>query len=109
MEIVELIEMVQRGKLTPAQAAETGRTERMGYAIECYNPPTSEGFKTLSLIRAEYQAAERAARAARAAKTPVSAPVTLHRCDCGHSVPRSTVMNTSTGTACPECYDRMSA
>ena len=32
----------------------------------------------------------------------------LVRCSCGHSVPRTLVMNTSTGTACPDCYDRMS-
>jgi hypothetical protein len=30
------------------------------------------------------------------------------KCDCGHTVPRSWVMSSSTGTSCPECYDRMS-
>lgn len=29
-------------------------------------------------------------------------------CDCGHSAPRGTTMNASMGTACPDCYDRMS-
>ena len=29
-------------------------------------------------------------------------------CDCGHRVPKSWVMSTSLGTACPDCYDRMS-
>ena len=29
-------------------------------------------------------------------------------CSCGHSVPRGSVWSTSTGTSCPECYDRMS-
>jgi len=29
-------------------------------------------------------------------------------CDCGHRVRRESVMNTSTGTSCPDCYDRMS-
>jgi len=29
-------------------------------------------------------------------------------CDCGHSVPIGTRMTTSTGTSCPDCYDRMS-
>lgn len=28
--------------------------------------------------------------------------------DCGHTVPRSWSMNASAGTACPDCYDRMS-
>jgi hypothetical protein len=35
-------------------------------------------------------------------------PVEMVKCDCGHSVPRCTVMGTSTGTSCPDCYDRMS-
>jgi hypothetical protein len=30
------------------------------------------------------------------------------KCDCGHSVPASQVMSASLGTACPDCYDRMS-
>jgi hypothetical protein len=30
------------------------------------------------------------------------------RCDCGHSCERGLVMSTSTGTSCPDCYDRMS-
>jgi len=30
-------------------------------------------------------------------------------CSCGHTVPRSDVMNASLGTSCPDCYDRMSA
>ena len=29
-------------------------------------------------------------------------------CSCGHSVPKSMVMFSSSGTCCPECYDRMS-
>ena len=29
-------------------------------------------------------------------------------CSCGHSVPKSQVMFSSSGTCCPECYDRMS-
>jgi hypothetical protein len=30
------------------------------------------------------------------------------RCTCGHTVPRAQVMQASLGTACPDCYDRMS-
>jgi len=30
------------------------------------------------------------------------------RCNCGHSVARSDMMTTSSGTSCPDCYDRMS-
>ena len=34
--------------------------------------------------------------------------VELVKCSCGHSVPRSLMMNASMGTSCPDCYDRMS-
>lgn len=30
------------------------------------------------------------------------------RCSCGHTVPESWVMSASRGTACPDCYDRLS-
>lgn len=39
-------------------------------------------------------------------KTPK--PVEMVKCDCGHTVSRCSVMGTSTGSSCPECYDRMS-
>lgn len=35
-------------------------------------------------------------------------PVTMVRCQCGHSVPAGQVMSASLGTSCAECYDRMS-
>lgn len=35
-------------------------------------------------------------------------PVQFVACDCGHDVPANQVMAASTGTACPDCYDRMS-
>lgn len=34
--------------------------------------------------------------------------VEMVRASCGHSVPRLQIMNASSGTACPRCYDRMS-
>lgn len=34
-------------------------------------------------------------------------PATV-QCDCGHTVPRSWAMWASRGSACPDCYDRMS-
>lgn len=34
--------------------------------------------------------------------------VEMVRCNCGHTVPRNLVMSASRGTACPDCYDRMS-
>jgi hypothetical protein len=32
----------------------------------------------------------------------------LVKCACGHTVAKRAVMNTSTGSSCAECYDRMS-
>ncbi len=34
--------------------------------------------------------------------------IDLVQCSCGHSVPRISVMSTSAGSSCPDCYDRMS-
>jgi hypothetical protein len=40
---------------------------------------------------------------------PRVAPVIEYvKCSCGHSIPRGSVMSSSTGTSCPDCYDRMS-
>lgn len=38
----------------------------------------------------------------------VSQPVKMKLCDCGHTIQSSQVMTTSTGTSCPECYDKIS-
>ena len=35
-------------------------------------------------------------------------PVVEIKCDCGHTVEKSLVMNANFGTSCPDCYDRMS-
>lgn len=43
--------------------------------------------------------------AARRAATP---PVKMVKCSCGHTIPSISVMSTSTGSSCPDCYDRMS-
>ena len=46
----------------------------------------------------------------RMAPTTLPAPpaATTVRCQCGHVVERTQALQASTGTACPECYDRMS-
>ena len=41
-------------------------------------------------------------------KRPAPPPQRLVKCDCGHSVEPVLVMNASSGTSCPDCYDRMS-
>lgn len=38
-----------------------------------------------------------------------AASVELVLAGCGHRVPRASVMSASLGTACPDCYDRLSA
>lgn len=35
-------------------------------------------------------------------------PALLVQCDCGHWLKRESVMHASLGTACPDCYDRLS-
>ena len=43
-----------------------------------------------------------------AARRAASAPVKMVKCACGHTIPSGSVMSTSGGTSCPDCYDRMS-
>lgn len=38
---------------------------------------------------------------------PRRQPVMI-KCDCGCSVPSTSVMHASLGTSCPDCYDKMS-
>ena len=47
-------------------------------------------------------------RDADAMKPATPKPVTMVRCDCGHTIPQAQAMNASMGTSCPNCYDRMS-
>lgn len=42
------------------------------------------------------------------AEAPHGETVEFVTCDCGHTIPRPLVMTTSSGTSCPDCYDRMS-
>lgn len=46
-------------------------------------------------------------RDADAIKPIIQKPVEMVKCSCGHTVSKMSVMNASTGTSCPECYDRM--
>jgi len=55
---------------------------------------------------AAYVAAEEARLAAR---RPAAGPAKMVRCSCGHTVAAVAVAHASLGTACPECYDRLSA
>lgn len=50
----------------------------------------------------------RSAVGARLAAQPAPTPVPLVQCDCGHLIAAASVMNASRGSACPDCYDRLS-
>jgi hypothetical protein len=39
---------------------------------------------------------------------PIEKSIELKKCSCGHTVPKQSAMSTSTGSSCPDCYDRMS-
>lgn len=39
---------------------------------------------------------------------PATHTVVMVNCDCGHTIPSTSVMSSSTGTCCPDCYDKMS-
>jgi len=58
------------------------------------------------LARRRYNAIHAEEEAAKKAR-PRAKP-DLVQADCGHLVERVNLMSTSTGTSCPDCYDRMS-
>jgi len=76
------------------------------YAVEYYEfpaAPTSREKEVVEMIRERNDAIKAEKR--NAMSTMRERIVT---CTCGHSVPAAQAMSTSRGTACPECYDRMS-
>jgi len=75
------------------------------YAIKYYDYSFAEGsaFKAL-----QAEEALRVAEAAVAKPVPVAVQVSMVRCSCGHTVSATMVMSASMGSACPDCYDRMS-
>jgi hypothetical protein len=66
---------------------------------------TREGREKLTRMIAEYKPAPAIVLAP--LSTPKPAPVMV-KCTCGHFTPEGTVMSSSMGSSCPECYDRMS-
>lgn len=43
-----------------------------------------------------------------AAQRAAAPPVKMVKCSCGHTIPSISVMSASTGSSCPDCYDRLS-
>ena len=73
------------------------------YAIKYYDYSFAEApaFKALQ--------AEEALRVSEAAVAkPIAVQVSMVKCSCGHTVSSTMVMSASMGTACLDCYDRMS-
>jgi len=69
-----------------------------------FNRPSPEMRARLQSLRARLAALKAAKASTRRTKTAK----TMTMCDCGHSVTADAVMNTSSGTSCLSCYDRMS-
>jgi len=69
-----------------------------------FDRPTPEMRARLQSLRARLAAL----KAAKASMRRSTKTVKTVMCDCGHSIAADAVMNTSSGTSCPSCYDRMS-
>ena len=93
----DLLQAMRAGEITTTEAADYARSHKMGYAVEYME---AADWEMLGALRRAYRAS------AIAQPAPVSRPMVT--ADCGHSVSRNLLMNASTGTACPDCYDRMS-
>jgi hypothetical protein len=70
----------------------------MDYAISYYDC-TAEEVDALKELRSVYKPKE---------IKKVVVISSLKKCDCGCTVPASLAMSASCGSACPDCYDRMS-
>lgn len=46
--------------------------------------------------------------AIQAKRSAARTPITMVKCDCGHTIPAGSVMSASLGSSCPNCYDRLS-
>lgn len=100
--INELIELTRSGKMSVNQAAEAVLASRvLGYAVRNFEPTLSER-PTYLLIAGRYGEIK-----PKVGSAPVTIPVTT-RADCGHMISKSQIMNTSRGTSCMDCYDKMS-
>ena len=99
----DLINAVNAGTITAEQAADiASKNYRFAAAVRNFSPSTPEQFAGYRPILAAMTTRQTAAAAA-----PRPA-VEMVRCSCGHSVPAVQVMRASLGSACPDCYDRMS-
>lgn len=92
-----------RAKVTIMTGGDTCRVE----VVECTFKEYKYGMAVVVLDNGE----EEMINVYKMSEIKESVPVVAEEevlCSCGHSVPKSMVMFSSTGTCCPECYDRMS-
>jgi hypothetical protein len=75
------------------------------YAIKFYSCDFGEG-EAFRALQAEE--ALRVAEEASLKPVAVAVQVSMVKCSCGHTVSATMVMSASMGSACPDCYDRMS-
>ena len=84
---------------------------RMEYAINRYEPWGDENndrtFAVLGYLRNRLEKINSEKLAAKPAAKPVVKPQIMI-CDCGCVASCVSVMSTSCGSSCPDCYDRMS-
>ncbi len=101
MTMMEMLDGMVRGEITVDDAgAMVAANPSWSYDVK-YGESTAEINE-----RALWPLRRHLAASAKAQRPAVATPTV--RCDCGHSVTHVNVMRASTGTACPNCYDRMS-
>lgn len=97
----EMLDQVRQGALTVDEAARAVDGLNLRYAI-AHTEPVPGTEDVFYAIRSAWKALQ-----------PAPAPIRSFRiltvrADCGHDVPGFDLMSTSTGSSCPDCYDRMS-
>lgn len=96
--INEQIDDVMTGRMTAEQVAAEGVHE---YALKNFYPDRAAEIPAFCAIQAAVACISMPAPIS----APISAPV-MHACACGHM--HAHPMTTPRGSACPECYDKMS-
>jgi len=94
--ITAALAAIRDGAAAVDVAAEIAGT--MDYAIDYYFCTTEEAaaLKSLRLVYTPKITVKKEIK------------LVLKKCDCGCTVPASLVMSASLGSACPDCYDKMS-
>jgi len=95
--ITAALAAIRDGAVVVDVAAEIAGT--MDYAIDYYCTTEEAEAVALKSLRLVYTPKITAKKEIK---------LVLKKCDCGCTVPASLVMSASLGSACPDCYDKMS-